>query len=136
MLPLGASTPHFLAVVVSRIHDEACYIHSGDDAWFTSYVLLIRSCYYKKVDKTLDFYFCDTILIVGSSLSLTRRRYMPAFLRRIFDDPGEILIRRGLRLLHCTGVWYALSCVQAARRSYLLTGRFTKVRNPDPYFST
>jgi hypothetical protein len=70
MLPLGASTPHFLAVVVSRIHDEACSIHSGDDAWFTSYLLLIRSCYYEKVDKTLDFYFCDTILMVGSSLSL------------------------------------------------------------------
>lgn len=104
MLPLGASTPYFLAVVVSRIHDEACYIHSGDNAWFTSYVLLIRSCYYEKVDKTLDFYFCDTILIVGSSLSLTRRRYMPAFLRRIFDDPGEILIRRGLNFPWFCGV--------------------------------
>jgi hypothetical protein len=55
MVPLGASTPQFLAVVVSRIHDEACYIHSGDVAWFTS-SFLIRSCYYEKVVKTLDIY--------------------------------------------------------------------------------
>jgi hypothetical protein len=37
---------------------------------------------------------------------------------RIADNPGEILVRRGLRLLHCTGVWYALACVQASFPPY------------------